>query len=130
MLPHTAWAPTLAQPVVAVHAEALRKTLDENDNVIEHPVRNANRVIIPNGPVITTLPTLAAGLVAAGSRAVCWFQTETAMEFMGLCLATATVKDRFVLKGATKAGARIIGRDILVWERDTLHLFHDLSAAS
>ncbi|MBK9262354.1 MAG: hypothetical protein IPM54_21435 [Polyangiaceae bacterium] len=122
LVPYSAWAPTLAQPVAAVHAQ--------NDDIVARSIRNTHRIIIPNGPVITTLPAPPAGLVAAGERALCWFQVDNAMALVLVCLVTASVKDRIVLKGATKAGARIVGRDILVWERNTLRLFHDGAPSS
>jgi len=130
MIPHTAWTPTLAQPVAAVHAAGCCQTLGENGEIVEHPVRNSDRIIIPNGPVIATISAPSAGLVAAGERAVCWFQTESAMEFVLVCLVTASMKYRVGIKGATKLGARIVGPDILVWERETLHVFHDAGNAA
>lgn len=125
MIPLNAWSPTLAKPITAVHARGLPFGQDDENNLILYPIRNVDRLIIPNGPVITSLPAPAAGLVASGTRALCWCPIADGMELIGVCLEKAQVTSRFVIEGATDIGARIVERDMLIWEGNTIRVFRD-----
>lgn len=125
MIPLNAWSPNLAQPIIAVHAGAMPYGTNRDGELILYPIRNVDRLIIPNGPVITPLPAPPAGLAAAGKRALCWYCIDTGMEFLVVCLEKAQVIEKFAIDGMVEAAARIINRDFFIWEKDTLRVFQE-----
>lgn len=118
---HRAMAPSLGSPLLAVAAAEMS---DEN-----HPIRNVDRIMTLEGRVVATLPCPTAGLASSDERALFWVKTPRGISFLLIDRETARVTFEFTIDGAPSADARIFGRDIAIWERNTLRVLHDAGDA-